>query len=284
MVARADLQVLVTGPGLTDALDQQKVRSPFAGTLIDLTVENGDHVRTGQVIGHVVSQNSEAALVGARSMLQAAHTPAQQRDARRAVQLAEQGIVETPLRVPEAGVVVAHGAEEGSLVTTTADILSLAAADSIVFVAKIVQNALPAIHPGQKATLRLAAIKAPILGVVHVVLPAATGNDLTSPVRIDFAPAQVPTAIGLFGTASIVVGEHRAARVVPEAALLRDDISGVTRVATVGADGNAHWVEVTTGLQQDGVVEVVTPSLPDGTRVIVSGQVGLPDGAPVRFK
>lgn len=282
MVGSATLQVLVSAPGHTDALEQQKVRSPFDGVLVDLSVENGDQVSTGQVLGHVVSQNSQAALIGARSMLQSARTAAQKLDAERAVTLAERAIVKAPLRAPEAGVVVAHGADEGALVTTHEDIVSLAAADSIVFVAEVVQNDLSRIRPGQHALIQLSAQKAAIEGVVHVILPAASAKDLSSPVRIDFAPQKAPTAIGLFGTAQIVVAEHANARVVPEAALLRDDVSGVSRVATVGTDGKAHWLTVTPGIQQDGRIEIVAPALPDGTRVVVAGQVGLPDGATVR--
>ena len=282
VVASATLQVLVSAPGRTDALEQQKVRSPFDGVLVDLSVQNGDRVRTGQVLGHVVSQNSQAALVGARAMRQSARTATQKVDGGRAVKLAEQSIVKTPLRAPEAGVVVAHGADEGALVTTHEDIVSLAAADSIVFVGEVVQNDLPRIRPGQHALIQLSAQKEAIDGVVHVVLPAASAKDLNSPVRIDFAPQKAPTAIGLFGTAQIVVAEHANARVVPEAALLRDDVSGVSRVATVGSEGKAHWLTVTPGIQQNGRVEIVAPTLADGTRVIVAGQVGLPEGTAVR--
>ncbi|MCA1664307.1 MAG: efflux RND transporter periplasmic adaptor subunit [Myxococcales bacterium] len=281
-VARATMQVLVSAPGHTDAIEQQKVRSPFDAMLVDLSVENGDKVKTGQLLGHVVSQNSQAALVGARAMLQSARTPAQKQDAARAVTLAERAIVKAPLRAPEAGVVVAHGADEGALVTTHEDIVSLAAADSIVFVGAVVQNDLLRIRAGQRALIRLSAVKEPIDGVVHVILPAASEKDLSSLVRIDFAPQKAPTAIGLFGTAQIVVAEHTNARVIPAAALLRDDVSGVSRVATVGADGKAHWLPVTPGIEQDGRIELVAPPLPDEARVIVSGQIGLPDGAPVR--
>jgi len=38
---------------------------------------------------------------------------------------------------------------------------------------------------------------------------------------------------------------------------------------------------VTTGPRAGGLVEIVTPGLASGTQVIVSGQVGLPEGALV---
>jgi multidrug efflux pump subunit AcrA (membrane-fusion protein) len=60
------LSEVVTGPGHTAALSQQKVRAPFAGTLVELRVTDGDTVRRGQVLGTIVSRESEAALAGAR--------------------------------------------------------------------------------------------------------------------------------------------------------------------------------------------------------------------------
>jgi multidrug efflux pump subunit AcrA (membrane-fusion protein) len=52
-------------------------------------------------------------------------------------------------------------------------------------------------------------------------------------------------------------------------------------VAVVGADGKAHWIAVTPGLSQGGKTEIAAPLLAPGTRVITSGQVGLPEGTPV---
>ena len=72
------------------------------------------------------------------------------------------------------------------------------------------------------------------------------------------------------------------ALVPPAAAVMRDDISGISRVALVTPAGLTHWVNVTTGATQGGNVEIQLPALTVGQRVIVSGQVGLPEGSKVR--
>ncbi|HEX9083464.1 MAG TPA: hypothetical protein VF836_01900, partial [Gemmatimonadaceae bacterium] len=109
---------------------------------------------------------------------------------------------------------------------------------------------------------------------------------MTVPVRIDFSTdlqtAGAPIQTGLFGTVEIIVGEKFAVPVVPVAAVLRDDISGINRVALVTPAGLTHWVNVTTGATQGGNVEIKYPALTPGQRVIVSGQVGLPEGSKVR--
>jgi multidrug efflux pump subunit AcrA (membrane-fusion protein) len=118
--------------------------------------------------------------------------------------------------------------------------------------------------------------------VVHGILPSASSQNLSAPVRLDFSPARPELPVGLFGTVTIIVGRHEGAIVVPAAAVLRDDVSGVSRVAVIGAGDQAHWIAVQTGLREGGQVEIVSPAITPGTRVITDGQVGLPEGAKVQ--
>src|SRR5438445_7600816 len=118
---------------------------------------------------------------------------------------------------------------------------------------------------------------------VHGILPAASANDLTAPVRIDVSSSAFPERLGLFGTAIITVGVRQDVAVVPAQAVLRDDITGLSQVALVSEE-KVLWQPVTTGLAQGGRVEITQPALQPGTQVIVQGQVGLPDGAPVHVE
>ena len=280
-VKRGNLDVVVSGPGLTDALDVQQVRAPFAGTLSSLEVVIGDRVEGGQVIGAVVAQASQAALTGAEAMLRSAATPTERSDAERALELAKQNLVRTQLHAPRAGVVVSRAASEGDLLTQGDSIVSIASARSVVFVARIAQSDLDRIRAGQAATIDLPARSAPLQGTVHGLLPADT-SAMSVPVRLDIGTAGAPITVGLFGTAHITVGRHTGVPIVPTAAILRDDVSGVARVATVTPAHRVHWVGVSICVQQGNDVEIVTPALAPGQRVIVSGQVGLPEASNVR--
>jgi len=282
-VERATLALTVSGQGRTEALAQQKIRAPFKGILRELRVADGDRVRKGQVLVVLVAQESQAALTGAQALLRAAQTPEEQGDARRALQLARRGLVPAYLRAPEAGVIVSHGADEGSLVAEAQDLVSMAAGDSFVFRADVVQTDLGRIRAGQPAEVHLATGSSTYSGTVHGVLPAASANDLTAPVRIDFSSSTLPERLGLFGTAIITVGVRQEVPIVPAPAVLRDDITGLSQLAVV-SQGKAHWQRVSTGLAQGGRVEITEPPLQPGTQVIVQGQVGLPDGAPVQVE
>jgi multidrug efflux pump subunit AcrA (membrane-fusion protein) len=276
-VAKQTLPVFVSGPGRTAALIQQKVRAPFAGTLTSLTVSDGDLVQRGQTVGTIVARDSEAALSGAREMLREAATPAERRDAERAVAIAEKNLVRKPLMAAWDGAVLSHAASPGDRLAEDQEILTVNDASSMVFLADVPQADLPRIHPGQKATIRIAGGAQPSSGAVHAVLPGANPADYTGSVRIDLPPSSRRLAVGIFGAARILISEHPDATVVPEAAVLRDDVSGTARVALV-TQNRAHWVVVQTGISDSGKTEIVAPPLAVGQTVIVSGLVGLPEG------
>jgi membrane fusion protein (multidrug efflux system) len=237
-------------------------------------------VTAGQVIGELISRNSEAALEGARAMIASARTVQEREDARRALQLAEEDTVKGLLRSPEEGVVVSHAASQGDLVGEGDEIVGIAALGSIVFIAQMNQSDLPGIEAGQPAEVRMAAQGGSLVGTVRAILPGASSENFSAPVRIDFAGKQ-PSGIGLFGTALVTVKEHAGAIVAPVSAVLTDDVYGVSRIAVVTDHQTVHWVEITPGIRDRDRVEIVSPVLPAGTRVIVSGQVGLPEGAPL---
>jgi RND family efflux transporter MFP subunit len=279
-VSRETLAEIVSAPGKVTAMSQAKVRAPFPGTLTDLRVTDGDPVAAGQVVGSIIARDSEAALTGAREMERQASTDAEKGDAARALALARKNLVRSPLRVESDGVVVSHAASAGDRVSEGEEIIAVAEARSLVVIADVPQPQLPKIRPGEKVVIE-AGGRPPFEGTVHDVMPGGTGSDLTVPVRIDFGAPPRALPVGLFATARIRVAEHADSVTVPDAAVLRDDVTGSARVALVGADGKAHWIAVTPGLSQDGKTEIAAPHLAPGTRVITSGQVGLPEGTPV---
>jgi membrane fusion protein (multidrug efflux system) len=282
-VARRDLAQIVSAPGRTAATSQEKIRAPFAGTVTELKAADGDTVRQGDVLAYVVSRESAAALAGAREMVHDAKTPAERSDAERAVALAERDLVRAPLKASANGAVLSHAAASGDRVSEDQEILTIADAASIVFLADVGQADLSRIRPGQGASVQLAGRPRPLSGSVHAVLPVASAADFTVPVRVDLKGLDAPPPVGLFGTARIAVGDRRAAVVVPDAAVLRDDVTGAARIAVVRA-GKAVWVPVVTGIRSEGLTEILSPHLAPDEPVIVSGHVGLPDGAAVSIQ
>jgi HlyD family secretion protein len=271
----------VSAPGRTVALVEQAVRAPFDGTVTELAVVEGSAVRRGQQVGAIVARDSEAARLGAQEMVRRAQTPDEKEEAQRALALAQRTLVSSPLLATVDGRVIARSAAAGDRVTADQELLAIAAAGSLVFRADVPQSDLDRVRPGQRATVEVAGGRSPLAARVHGLLTPGATTDLTAPLRLDFVdPAKVPST-GLYGTARIAVARHADVPVVPRPAVLRDDVSGTSRVGTVDAQDRLHWVEVATGLQDPARVEILTPSLAAGTRVVVSGQVGLAEGTPL---
>jgi multidrug efflux pump subunit AcrA (membrane-fusion protein) len=282
-VLRHTFVLQVSGPGKTTALESHKIVAPFAGTLVMFHASAGDDVRANEVVAKMISETSVAQIEGAREMLKSAHTSRERRDAKRALALARKSVVTKTIRTSEAGVVVSVNADEGVVVAKDQELVSLAPSAAIGFLAEIDQTHLEKIHTGLVAFVKLAGAGKAIPGRVHAVLPAGSPSDLQSPVRIDFLHSKPPT-LGVFGTADIVVGRHQDVLAVPEGSVLRNDVMGTTKIAFVTGDEKAHWTDVKTGISEQGLVEVLSPQLRIGESVIVSGQVGLPEGTQVRIQ
>jgi len=279
-VSRTTLTEAVSAPGHTAALAQQKVRAPFAGTLTELAVSDGDRVRRGDLLGAIVSRDSEAALAGARDMERQARTDSEKADASRAVALAERALVRAPILAASDGTVLSHAAVRGDRLSEDQEILTVADSGSIAFLADVPQSELGRIRPGQPVVVDIAGRSDRLEGRVHDILPGANAADFTAPVRVDLQGLGSVPPLGLFGTARITVAEHRGVIIIPEAALMRDDVTGTSRIVIVD-QGRARWLDVSPGMRANGTVEIRTPALAPGQTVVVSGQVGLAEGAPV---
>jgi RND family efflux transporter MFP subunit len=216
-------------------------------------------------------------------MAREAQTPAQRADADRAIALAERNVVRKPLLATADGPILSHAAASGDKLSEDQEVLTIADASSIVFLADIPQNDLPRIRPGQPAVVEIGGGRGPLAGRVHSILPGANPADFTGSVRIDLPRPAEHLALGLFGTARVTVGARSGALVVPDAAVLRDDVSGVSRVVVV-ANRRAHWVPVTVGLRQDGRTQITGDGIAPGALVAVSGMVGLPEGKAVAVR
>ena len=81
---------------------------------------------------------------------------------------------------------------------------------------------------------------------------------------------------GMFMRVGLVLNEGQA-RAVPERALT---VAGAQSYVHVAENGTARRIEVTTGRQRDGMIEIVT-GLPDDAQVIVTNLQKVSDGSKI---
>jgi RND family efflux transporter MFP subunit len=272
---REELRVM----GTTVALSPITIRSPASGRVIDIHIQNGDTVRKGQVIAHVVNREIEAARAGL--------SVAQRLDPQDAAALAQSvhrygrgpGI---PIVAPESGVVAKPPVTNGQMVSNLDTIAELVDPASIYVNAAVPISELHLIHPGMTAT-----VTSPLRPGVEIparvaaILATFDVQSATAPVRIDFVGAQAIRETDAPVEARIVVSEVPDALVIPAVALFQDAGADRYHVFVVGADGRAHRVEVAVGIRQGDRVQAIG-GLKAGDQVITSGGYALSDGLQVK--
>ena len=272
----------VTAPGQWRAANEIVVTAPFAAAVESLRPRAGDTVVEGETIGALITHESRATLRGAELMLQQATDDATRAEARRAVDLARRELVRVPLVATASGTVVRRAVEPGAEVADAAELLALVPPHDLVFEAHVAGADAGRVRVGQPATITVDAAST-VDASVQRRLPGVSSEDQS--VLVWLAPRAEPqAAIGRYGTAHIEAGTPRPGIAVPDSALVEDDLTGETRVARVDTSGIAIWTPVRLGRAVDGCHELLSPALPLGTPVVITGQRGLPDSVKVTVR
>jgi multidrug efflux pump subunit AcrA (membrane-fusion protein) len=177
--------------------------------------------------------------------------------------------------------VLRRSAEPGSEVAEAGELLTLAPDGSVVFEAHVPRTEAAEIPPGTGAEVSMEG-GGKVATRVQRRLPQTNEADQTA--LFWLAPVvKAPFGVlGRFGNAVIEIGTEHRAVLVPDSALVEDDLTGEIRMARVAPGDVAVWTTVRIGPGAEGRHELLSPLLPPGTPVVVRGQRGLPDSTRVK--
>ena len=185
----------------------------------------------------------------------------------------------TVVRARFPGVVAKRAHNPGDMVDASASDVILRVIDPsrLQVVASVPIADLARVQSGQRVNITVPGAEEPVAGKVLTRPAAVDPGGVAADVRIAFdrettLPAGTPVRV------DIVTDEHPNALAVPADAVLHEEDQ--TFVMLAGSDNKAHKRKVSTGLSTAKQVEI-TAGLKAGDAVIVQGQQGLPDGAPV---
>lgn len=300
--------------GIGSVVSDQRIEvaSRLAGYIRELPVEEGDNVRSGQVLARLDAADVDGNIRQAQAALDAAEaTLADTRiDVGRFQALFEQGNVSdsemrkvrlredaaresanqaraardaaqaqrdyTEIRSPIDGVVVARRLRAGDLATPGASILTLESASALLFETFLPENRIAGVRVGMPVRVRIDGIAAPLAGRVSRVV--ASGDPVTRsyPVKIAL-PARPGLLPGMFGRAEFVLGEV-AVPVVPAAALV--ERGGLRGVFVVDPGGRARFRWLRIGREWHDRVEV-NAGLEPGEWIVAVASPGLREGDTV---
>jgi RND family efflux transporter MFP subunit len=266
-------------------------------------VEEGNRVRTGQLMAELDARETAAQLERARAVLanaEAAYERGEQLQANELASDAELDVMRSAFAIakadvelwrtrlafsritaPVSGVVTAKRVELGSTVSPNQSMFQIA--DDSLLVVRVRVSELDVVHlePGRLATLQLDAYPgAQVTGHIRRIYPSADTASRLVPVEIvlDPMPAGVEARPGFLARVDFTLDSRSDVLAVPAAAIgVADDGSFVYVVA---ADTLSRR-RVQTGLTAAGWIEV-TQGLAAGERVVSSGHVNLRPGAVVR--
>jgi multidrug efflux pump subunit AcrA (membrane-fusion protein) len=272
---RQELRML----GTTAAARHITLRAPAAGRVVGFNLQNGDRVRAGQVVAHVINREVEAAEQGLEV--------AQQIDPAEAASMARSvsryahnaGIAVT---APEAGIVSQRMVSSGQMVNDLDPLADLIDQRSIYIDAAVPVDEISMVRPGMGAT-----VTSPLRpGMSFAARVAALAPDLTPgaaatvSARLEFLGPKISEA-GAPVEVRLTIRSAPDAIVIPSPALFDNAANGTSYIFVVGADGRAHRTTVTIGIRGANQVQL-TSGLTPGQRVITSGGYALSDGLKVQ--
>jgi multidrug efflux system membrane fusion protein len=287
----------VTIRGRTQALHAVDVEAEVEGPVQALHFEKGDHVKKGQVLCEIKTNDRAAKVDQARSMLaqtekqhavdldleksgfrskiQVAQSAAQLEAARAGVRTMQIQLANTRMVAPFDGFVDNRYVDVGDYMRVGDKCALVIAPEPFLAVGSVSEQQVGQITVGEPATAHLVTGES-VQGKVRFVATKADDTTRTFRVEVELPNADAKLRDGVSADISIPVRQVQAAQISPGILVLDDD--GVVGVRTV-AQGIVHFLPVQ--IISDGPDGMWISGLPNGTVVITVGQEFVNDGEHV---
>lgn len=296
---RADMAAVYSGTAPIEADQEAKVIAKVGGEVRKILVEEGDTVRSGQVLAVLDGDKLRLEVAEAKANLAklerdfarnvelqkrgligsaAFDTLRYQLDAERAVHdLAALQLSYTEIRAPIDGVVAERRVKVGNTLQPSDPLFVITKPDPLIAHVHVPERELAKLAVGQPAEVRVDAAGGVFAAHIRRIAPVVDSATGTFKVTVEFAPAPKLRA-GMFARVNIVYERRAMALQIPRAALIDAD-GGPTLFVVVA--GKAQSRVVRTGLANGGSIEVLS-GLGETEPVVVVGQNGLKSGNDVR--
>jgi membrane fusion protein (multidrug efflux system) len=302
-VERGAITATISAASTIEAERQVTVHSESVGRLVDLTVEEGDKVKEGQVLARIRFDAQANSLLRANTSLAKAQTDFQRieqlynervlgheeyQKARNQLDIAELDLRDraremknTKVTAPFTGTITLRKVTEGGFVTNGAELLQITDFNTLVARVFVPEKELDRIKVGQEALVIGKAAKGR-KGTGKVLRISPTVDAGTGTVKMTVAlPQELAGAQGflpgMYAEVTLTVDHREGVALVPKGAIVHDEEQAYVFVPE--AD-KARRVRVELGLQDAERVEILK-GLGAGDAVIVAGQTGLKDGAKI---
>lgn len=250
------IEETVEATGEVMPLNRVEIKPPIAGRIEQLLVNEGDHVKAGQILAWMSSTDRAAILDAAR-----AQGPAE-------LKHWEDSYKPTPIVAPLAGTIILLNVVVGQTVDSTVVIYAMS--DKLIVKADVDETDIGRVRLGMPAVITLDSYpNQPIQGSIFQILYEGVNvsNVITYGVKIE--PKNVPPFFRSQMTANISLIANKKDNVVllPEAAL-QPSPSGERQVMVPGPEGKPVPKIVQVGLETGDQAEI-TGGISEGDQVLI---------------
>jgi membrane fusion protein, multidrug efflux system len=300
-IERGDVAAVYSGTAAMEPEHEAEVVAKVTGQVMALRVEEGQHVKAGDLLARLDGDRLRLQVQRARANLAKL-----ERDLSRQRELQAKGLVSnesieraeydiaslkadldlaeldlsyTEIRSPFDGVITQRHIKVGNTVNVNDPLFHLTDLDPLVAYLHVPEREFSKLHPGQEAQLRVDALTGQQfsghIARISPVIDAATGTFKVTVEASDSSGALKP---GMFARFEVVYDMRRDAILIPRAAIVEDEAN---QTVFIVQDEVAHRRTIRTGLTNGPMIEVLE-GLEGDESIVTIGQSGLRDGGKVR--
>ncbi|HEU4560184.1 MAG TPA: efflux RND transporter periplasmic adaptor subunit [Longimicrobium sp.] len=201
---------------------------------------------------------------------------------------AELDLSRTRLSAPFPGRVASLKGVPGQWVRAGDELMTIVSLDPIRVEVQVLESEVGLLQPGRKARVSFAAFPQPFTGTVETINPVVESGTRTARVTVVVPNPGGRILPGMYARVALEAQRFADRVLVPRSAVLERDRRAMLFVYDgQGSQGTAKWRYVTTGLQNDQLVEIVsnteTDSVKPGEVVLTEGHYTLIHDARVRL-
>lgn len=259
-----DLTETVEFPAVSSYLVKNIIRSATSGIIESVSISPGDYVAEGSLL--FTLKTREAAALQNASMADTS--------------LVFKGIIK--IHSPKEGVISSLLHQTGDFVQEGDELAIISDSRSLVFILEVPFEMKGDVDKSRDCTLRLPDSTL-ITGIIKRRLPEMnTGNQTVSYIVQPVSSHNLPQ--NLIASAILNKSVVKEAQVLPKEAVLGNETQTEFWIMKVINDSTAVRIPVKKGIENKKEVEILSPRLIAGDRILRTGNYGLPDTASITIE
>lgn len=300
VATRDDIYAMYSGTAPVEALEEAEVIAKVAGEVRQILVEEGDDVKSGQVLARLDGDRLRLELSQSEANLRKA-----QRDYQRNIDLKDRGLISagdfekikyekdaleasydlarleysyTEIRAPIDGVISQRFVKIGNTIEVNAATFQVTSLEPLIAYLHVPEREYRRVARGQAAVIEVDALQGDeFQGLVDRISPVVDPGTGTFKITVEVFDPTRRLKPGMFGRVNIVYDMHTQALQIPRSAII-DEPEG--SFVFIVEDEIASRRPITTGYANNGHIEILE-GLTGTEKVVVVGQAGLKDGSKV---